>query len=154
MGDLADNHSQSITNVVEEVAATVADHLLDGAAHDSVRWIQVYPPGQFPGPASESGVIEAVSFEAPYGRPRWRQHTQEELERFAGGAVRSWHSSDYTVPDMIRRGIPILHPETKHHRPNLKDQENGAARRSRVTLSPIEGAPPKKAPWWRCWREL
>jgi hypothetical protein len=111
MGDMADNRSQAITNVVEEVASTVARHLLDGATHDSVRWFQVYPPGQFPGPASESGVIEAVSFEAPYRRPRWRQHTHEELEQLAGGAVRIWHSSDYTVPVMVRRGIPILHPE-------------------------------------------
>ena len=113
MGNMGDNHSQSITNAAAEVAAVVAEELLGGAAHDSVRWVQVHPPGQFLGPNSESGMIQAVRFEQPYRRPRWRHQTHDELEELVGGAVRIWHSSDYTVPVMTERGIPILHPDTK-----------------------------------------
>ncbi|MEV4262479.1 hypothetical protein [Kribbella sp. NPDC049584] len=110
MGDMSDNHSQSITNAVEEVAAVVAAELLGGAAHDSLRWVQVSPPGRFRGPHSDSGVIQAVRFEKPYRRPHWQQLTHGELEQLAGGAVRIWHASDYTVAAMTKRGIPILHP--------------------------------------------
>ena len=111
MGDMRDNHSQSITNVVEEVAAVVAAELLGGAAHDSVQWVQVSPPGEFRGPYSDSGVIQAVRFEKPYGRPRWRQLTHDELVQLVGGAVRIWHASEYTVASMTERGVPILHPK-------------------------------------------
>jgi hypothetical protein len=112
MGDMGDNHSQSITNAVEEVAAVVAAELLGGAAHDSFRWVQVSPPGQFRGPYSDSGVIQAVRFEKPYERPRWRQLTHNELEQLVGGAVRIWHASDYTAAAMTERGVPILHPRS------------------------------------------
>ena len=111
MGDLGDNRSQSITNVVDLVAAVVAEELLGGATHDSFQWVQVEPPGRFHGTASESGVIQAVTFESPYGRPRRQHLTHHELEQLAGGAVRLWHSSGYTVAAMTERGVPILYPE-------------------------------------------
>jgi hypothetical protein len=155
MGDMGDNHSQSITNAVEEVAAVVAEEMLDGADHDAIRWVQLYPPGQFHGPDSESGLIQAVRFEKPYGAPGWRYLTHEELEELAGGEVRSWHSRDYTVPVMTNRGVPILHPETKRYRPRHNDPEGpkpGTSRPSPAAPQPSSGEPPhKKAPWWRRW---
>lgn len=116
MGDMGDNRSQSITNVVEVVAAVVAEELLGGATYDSFQWVQIEPPGRFHGPASESGVIQAVKFESPYGRPRLQHLTQDELEQLAGGAVHMWHSSGYTVAVMTKRGVPILHPEGRCRR--------------------------------------
>ncbi|WP_344210634.1 hypothetical protein [Kribbella sancticallisti] len=113
IGDLSDNHSQSITNVVHEVAAVVTEYVLGGGTQDAYQWVQVDPPGKFQDADADFGVIQAVSFEEPYGRPRWRRQTHEELEQLAGGAVRGWHASNYTVAVMINRGIPILHPETE-----------------------------------------
>jgi hypothetical protein len=108
MGEMGDNRSQSITTVVEVVAAVVADELLGGTPYDAVRWVQFEPPGQFHGPRSESGVIRSVQFGEPH--PRRRKLTSDELEQLAGGAVRTWHSSDYTVATMRERGVPVLHP--------------------------------------------
>ncbi|TDD15424.1 hypothetical protein E1218_31490 [Kribbella turkmenica] len=155
MGDMDDNRSQSITNTVEEVAAVVAAELFDGAAHDSFRWVVVYPPGKFRGPGSESGVIKAVRFEEPYGRPRWRDCTHDDLVQLVSGAVRIWHSSEYTVPVMTQRDVPILHPETKRYRPcpnSLGSPASSTSTASPPAQAAIGQLPPKKGPWWRCWR--
>jgi hypothetical protein len=117
IGEIGDNKSQSVTNTIDEVAAVVAEYLLGGATDDSCRWIQVEPPGRFRDPRHGLGVIQAVRFEAPYGRPRWRPLTHEELEELVGGAVRSWHAGDYTVACMAERGVPVVRPETRTHRP-------------------------------------
>jgi hypothetical protein len=156
IGEMGDNRSQSITNVIAEVAAVVAEDLLGGAAHDSFRWVQVNPPGQFLGPDSESGVIQAVQFEEPHGRPQWRNHTHAELEQLAGSAVRTWHSSDYTVAVMIKRGVPIVHPEAKRSRAervNQDDTSPGTGTRLPAAQSPIGEPFRKRGPWWRCWRD-
>ncbi|MFI5736082.1 hypothetical protein ACIA49_38570 [Kribbella sp. NPDC051587] len=117
MGQMGDHHSQSIMNCVEEVAAVVGELLLDGAAHDTVQWVQMFPPGSVGGPSAEAGLIQAVGFAKPYGSPNWNFLTHDELENLAGGPVRRWHSSGYTVPAMTQRGIPIVHPETRRYRP-------------------------------------
>jgi hypothetical protein len=114
IGDMSDNHSQSITNVVVDVAAVVTEHLLGGGPQNSYQWVQVDPPGKFPSADADFGVIQAVSFEDRHGGPRWRRQTHEGLELLAGGAVRRWHSSDYNVAVMSNRGVPILHPGTDH----------------------------------------
>jgi hypothetical protein len=97
MGQMGDHRSQSIMNCVEEVAAVVAELLLDGAAHDTIRWVQLFPPGQVDGPRSEAGLIQTVVFGKPYGSPDWSFTTHDQLEEVAGGPVRRWHSSDYTL---------------------------------------------------------
>ncbi|MGY4770350.1 hypothetical protein ACXC9Q_25845 (plasmid) [Kribbella sp. CWNU-51] len=99
MGDMGDNHSQSITNAVEEVAAVVAEELLDGAAHDAFRWVQLYPPGQFHGLDSESGQIRAVRFERPYGAPKWRYRTHAETR-----GTRRRRSTQLAFPGLHRPG--------------------------------------------------
>lgn len=150
MGQMGDNHSQSITNAVEEVAAVVAELLLGGAAHDTVRWVQLYPPGRFGGPHSEAGLIQAVRFDEPYGSPRWGHRTHDELEELAGGAVRSWHSSDYTIPAMTQRGIPVLHPETKRYRPRRNEPETDTSAPAPAPPPDPNSEPPRKnGRWWR-----
>jgi hypothetical protein len=153
MGEMGDNHSQSITNAVEEVAAIVAELLLDGAAHDTVRWVQLYPPGQASGPHSEDGLIQTVTFDEPYRSPSWAYCTREELEELAGGAVRSWHASDYTVPVMTRRGIPVLHPETRRYRPRRTETGGDTINPAQTSQPEPKSEPPRKDDrWWRRWR--
>ncbi|MEV6283962.1 hypothetical protein [Kribbella sp. NPDC051770] len=98
IGELSDNRSQSITNSVGEVAAVVAEYVLGGAACDAYEWVQI------------EGQIQRVRFDVPYGRPRWLPQTHSELEQLAGGPVRDWHASGYTVAAMAERGITVLRP--------------------------------------------
>jgi hypothetical protein len=118
IGELGDNHSQSITNTIGEVAAVVAEYLLGGGSDDSHQWVQLEPPGKFSDPDSVFGVIQAVTFEEPYGRPQWRRLTHEELEQLVGGPVRTWHVSNYTVARMAERGVPVMRPEATLHSPH------------------------------------
>ena len=148
MGQMGDHRSQSIMNCVEEVAAVVSELLLNGATHNTIRWVQQFPPGTVDGPRSEAGLIQTVVFGKPYGSPDWSFTTHDQVEELAGGPVRRWHSSDYTVATMTQRGIPILHPETRRYRPPRQSDPTT----SRPTPAPQpdhHSEPPRtKKRWW------
>ncbi|HEY3561795.1 MAG TPA: hypothetical protein VGL05_30225 [Kribbella sp.] len=149
MGQMGDHRSQSIMNCVEEVAAVAGELLLDGAAHNTIRWVQMFPPGSVDGPRSEAGLIQSVVFDKPYGSPDWSYCTHDQLEELAGGPVRRWHSSDYTLPTMTQRGIPILHPETRRYRPPRQDDPSTSTHTPAPQPDPSSEPPRKNDRRWR-----
>uniref|UniRef100_UPI003F4918A2 hypothetical protein n=1 Tax=Amycolatopsis sp. CA-096443 TaxID=3239919 RepID=UPI003F4918A2 len=115
IGQLADNQSGSITNQAEELAATVAETLLDGAASDAVTWVLAYPDGLFGG--TGRGDIEAVRFTKPFAEPEWEFPDHDRLEALAGGPVKRWHASTYTVGHLAAAGVRVLTPDSRRRRP-------------------------------------
>lgn len=115
IGQLADNQSDSITNQAEELAATVAEVLLDDAPHDAVTWVLAYPDGLFGG--AGHGEVETVSFGSSFAAPHWGHIDHDRLEALAGGAVKRWHASDYTVTRLAAAGVRVLAPDTRRRRP-------------------------------------
>jgi hypothetical protein len=150
---MTDNHSGSITNEVEEVAATIAAVLLAGAAHDSVTWVQLYPDEALS--ISQSADLKLVRFESPFHSPAWRNLSYEELEEMVGGEIRTWHVKDYTVRTMPQRGVQILRPPTKRHRPSPPDADHAQSRLRTAGQSHRTDPPatPKRKHWWRSRRE-
>lgn len=115
IGQLADNQSDSITNQAEELAATVAEVLLDNAPHDTVTWVLAYPDGLFGGTAR--GDVEAVRFGTPFANPEWDHINHDKLEALTGGPVKRWHASNYTAPRLAAAGMRVLTPDTRRRRP-------------------------------------
>lgn len=113
LGELADNRSTSITNLVEELAATVAEVLLDGTPHDTVTWVLAHPDGLF----GEAGRMEVVRFRAPFTDPEWGYIDHDRLEGLVGGPVKIWHASDYTVPRLAAADVRVLTPDNRRRRP-------------------------------------
>ncbi|MEU3627857.1 hypothetical protein BS329_40160 [Amycolatopsis coloradensis] len=116
IGDMDDNHSASITNCVEQVAATIAEELLGGAAWDSVTWVQFYAPGRFAAPTT--GLIQLVDFTGPFAGPVWRGIGHDRLEELAGGPVKSWHAKDHNVTALAKHGAAVLRPKSRPHVPS------------------------------------
>jgi hypothetical protein len=114
VGQLAGSTSDSITNQAEELAATVAQVLLDGAAHDSVIWVLAYPDGLF---GSSRGNTQVVRFRAPFADPTWEFIDHEQLEALAGGPVKRWHTNDYTIARRTAAWVRVLTPDNRRHHP-------------------------------------
>lgn len=108
ISQLADNHSGSITNRVEILAKTIAAAMLDGAASEEVNWALVYPDGLF---GESRGTLQEVRFNGLFTRPGFGGLTQDRLETLAGGPVKRWHTSNYTLPLLTGAGVPVLTPE-------------------------------------------
>ncbi|MET9260275.1 hypothetical protein [Amycolatopsis sp. NPDC004079] len=115
IGQLADNQSDSITNQAEELAATVAESMLGGAASDAVTWVLAYPDGLFGG--TGRGEVEAVCFTKPFAEPSWDFLDHDRLEALAGGPVKRWHASTYTVGHLAAAGVHVLTPDSRRRRP-------------------------------------
>lgn len=121
LSDLNDNHSTNVMNGVEALARTVAQHLLDGAAHDEVTWVQydtaeLYSHGNRYGRSKEDyqGLTredrrQVVTFSAgpDFSGPGWSGISHERLEELAGGPVRRWHTHGHTSTALRAAGVPV-----------------------------------------------
>uniref|UniRef100_UPI003F497D93 hypothetical protein n=1 Tax=Amycolatopsis sp. CA-096443 TaxID=3239919 RepID=UPI003F497D93 len=145
LGDMADNHSTSVTNSVEEIAATVAEELLDGAAWDSVAWVQFYAPGRYA--AVSTGMTQLIEFAGPFEGPVWRGIGHDRLEELAGGPVKTWHAKDHTLTTLTARGVSVLRPETRTRRPDPAEITRPETVMPDHDLREDEQPPRRR--WWR-----
>lgn len=112
IGSMTDNHGPSVTNAVEEIAATVAEVMLNGTAHDSVHWIQFYGPGNY----DPHGLYEQVFFATPFTDPGWGGIKHAGVEKLAGGQVRPWHAQDHTLVGLTAHGVQVIRPVFRRRR--------------------------------------
>lgn len=112
LGDLADNHSISVTNGVERLISLLRDHILQLPGPTS-NWIQYEPAERLsvhPFLDSDRWQIVGILDPLEVAEPKWSSIRPAEVERMVGGPVRRWHARTYTSTRLRRDGVRIVTP--------------------------------------------
>jgi hypothetical protein len=121
IGDLTDNPSNSITNVVERVTRLVSKRFLGGISSDRIVWVRYYPAEHdvifsdrdlTDHPTANRDIVpnfvRVVFRDRSYQDLIWEPLDEEEIEELVGGPVRQWHARDYLSTRLQEAGLPHI----------------------------------------------